>query len=266
MNYWKQSKDNIYVAAHRGWCEKYPENTLEAFEAAIALGVDQLETDIRVTRDGELVLIHDATVDRTTDGSGKVQEMTLQEIKALDAGVKKGEAFIGCRIPTLIEFMELVKDLPEMTIDFELKEYPDHGNDEIAYSVCDRVLKIIEDYGFADRCVINTFSGKLHEYIYQKYGNKYKQHVYFPAKHLGTCTIDPYTYGYCACMFGDNDYIASQKDFEELKEKYAIQTWAGAGVKDQESVERAIKNGAELITCNNPDVILAILRKMGYHQ
>lgn len=90
--------------------------------AAIALGVDQLETDIRVTRDGELVLIHDATVDRTTDGSGKVQEMTLQEVKALDAGVKKGEAFIGCRIPTLIEFMELVKDLPEMTIDFELAE------------------------------------------------------------------------------------------------------------------------------------------------
>ena len=59
MNYWTQSAQNIYVAAHRGWSEKYPENTMEAFRAAIALGVDQLETDIRVTADGELVLFSD---------------------------------------------------------------------------------------------------------------------------------------------------------------------------------------------------------------
>ena len=59
MNYWTQSKQNIFVAAHRGWRSKYPENTLAAFRAALELGVDQIETDVRVTADGELVLIHD---------------------------------------------------------------------------------------------------------------------------------------------------------------------------------------------------------------
>ena len=81
MGYWTQSSKNIYVAAHRGWKSKYPENTMEAFKAALTLDVDQLETDVRITRDGELVLIHDATVDRTTNGSGKVCELTLAELK-----------------------------------------------------------------------------------------------------------------------------------------------------------------------------------------
>ena len=114
MNYWKQSTENIYVAAHRGWSEKYPENTMIAFEKAIELGVDQIEIDIRITKDNELVIIHDNTVDRTTNGSGKVCDFTLEELKDMDAGSWKDEKFSNCRIPTLIEFMELVKDLPDM--------------------------------------------------------------------------------------------------------------------------------------------------------
>ena len=145
-NYWTQSENNIYVAAHRGWSEKYPENTMEAYQAAIDLNVDQLEIDIRITKDGELVLIHDATVDRTTNGTGKVCDFTLAELRELDAGSWKGEQFKGAKIPTLLEFMELIKDLPDMTVDFELKEYPVPGWENTAYSVCDRVMKIIDAY------------------------------------------------------------------------------------------------------------------------
>ena len=83
MNYWSQSTDNIYVAAHRGWSSKYPENTMIAFEKAIELNVDQLEIDIRVSKYNELVIIHDQTVDRTTNGTGKVNEYTLEEILRL---------------------------------------------------------------------------------------------------------------------------------------------------------------------------------------
>ena len=251
MNCWKQSEKNIYVAAHRGWSSKFPENTIEAFSAAIDLGVDQLELDIHIAKDGELVVIHDASVDRTTNGCGMVNEMTLEELKALDAGVKKGEKFKGCKIPTFIEFMELVKDLPEMTLDVEIKEYPQDGNEEVFKSVCDRVLKILDEYGYTDRCVINTWSGRVHEYIRDKYGDKYKQHVYYPIDCLGECTRDPYEYGYCVCMFGKDSYIASKEEFDLMKNKYGISTWAGAGVKDAESVDRAIENGAELITCNS---------------
>ena len=77
MNYWTQSETNIFVAAHRGFSGEYPENTMLAFKEAIKLGVDQIETDVRITKDNELVLIHDSTLERTTNGSGKVCDYTL---------------------------------------------------------------------------------------------------------------------------------------------------------------------------------------------
>jgi glycerophosphoryl diester phosphodiesterase len=268
MNYWTQSKQNIFVAAHRGWSAKYPENTMEAFRAAAEAGVDQIETDIRITKDGELVLMHDHTVDRTTNGTGLVREKTLAEIRALDAGSWKGAEFAGYKVPTLKEFMDYIATLPEMTIDFELKEYPVDGREEISYEVCDRVLKMVDDYGFTDRCVINTFNAKLHEYIRERYGNKYRQHVYFPIVHMGEYTVDPYSYGYCCCMFPENEqetYMASLAECEKMRAR-GVQTWAGAGVHDEEGVKKAIAHGASLITCNNPDEILAILRRLGYHK
>lgn len=259
MNYWQQSSKNIYVAAHRGWKSKYPENTLEAFRAALTLDVDQLETDVRVTKDGALVLIHDANVDRTTNGTGMVCELTLRELKELDAGN-------GAKIPTLTEFMELVKDHPTITLDIELKEYPTAGREELAYSVCDRVLKMIEDYGFSERCVINTWNGKLHEYIHETYPNKYKQHMYYPQRHLGPCTKNPYLYGYCTCVFGLLDGEISVAQARQLREETGIRLWAGTYAKDEETIAVAIEMGAELITCDNPDEVLEILRKKNLHK
>lgn len=260
MNYWTQSEDNIFVAAHRGFCSKYPENTMLAFEKAVEVGVDQLETDVRVTKDGELVLIHDATVDRTTNASGKVCDFTLAELRELDAGD-------GQKIPTFIEFMELVKNHPTMTLDIELKEYPENVG-EIATQVADRVLGIIDSYGFTDRVVINSWSGKLNEYIADKYGKKYRQHVYFPVSHTKGITRDPFEYAYCCCMFKSfyNDVnIATKQDFEYTK-SCGVQGWAGASVKDARSVDMAIERGAVLITCNNPDEVLALLRERGKHK
>jgi len=235
---------------------------MEAFRAAAELGVDQLETDIRITKDGALVLIHDAKVDRTTNGSGLVIEKTLAELNALDAGSYKGAQFAGCRIPTFLELMEYVKTLPTMTLDLELKEYPTAGHEEIAYSVCDRVLQIVDEYGFTDRIVINTFSAKLHEYIQETYGNRYRQHVFYPIRHMGECTKDPYSYAYCCCMFDDNACIAPKEALDAMHAR-GVDPWAGASVKDNDTVDLAIANGATLITCNNPDKILALLREKG---
>lgn len=267
MNYWTLSPKNIYVAAHRGWPAKYPENTMESFKAAEALGVDQLEFDVRVTRDNELVIIHDAAVDRTTNGTGLVRDLTLAELKALDAGTHKGEEFAGCKIPTLIEFMEWIKDNKTITLDVELKEYPIDGRDAIAYDVCDRVLKLIDDYGFTDRVVLNTWNGKLHEYIRGKNGDKYRQHMYFPQHLLGDVTVDPYSYGYCCCMFQTEEgkCMAPKAEFDKMAAR-GVQPWAGAGVKTEELVLEAIEKGAYLITCNNPDEILHWLRKHGCHR
>lgn len=96
--------------AHRGASGRFPENTLCAFAAAIAAGAGMCELDVQMTRDGVLMVIHDDTVDRTTDGKGAVAAMTLQEIQRLDAGVKFGARFRGERVPTLEEVFAFVDD------------------------------------------------------------------------------------------------------------------------------------------------------------
>ncbi len=268
MNYWTQSKDNIWVAAHRGFSSDYPENTMAAFKAALDLNVDQIETDAHVTKDGRIVLIHDSTVDRTTNGIGKVCDFTLEELKKLDAGIKKGEQFKGECIPTLIELMELLKDHPTITLDIELKDYPECVGKDIAFSVCDNIIEIVEQYNFGDRVILNTFSGELHEYINDTYGNKYKQHVFFPSRHLGKLTRDPYSYAYSCCMFQtfySDVNMADKEDFEKMR-ALGVDCWAGACVKDERTVDMAIERGATLITCNNPDTVLNLLRQKGKHK
>ena len=98
------------ICAHRGAMDTYPENTLAAFREAVRLGVQMIEWDVRMTRDGGLVIMHDPTVDRTTDGHGAVSEKTLAEIKQLDAGSWKSAAFKGERVPTLEEALEIIPD------------------------------------------------------------------------------------------------------------------------------------------------------------
>ena len=266
-----QAEHTIFVAAHRGWSSRYPENTMEAFRGAVSLGVDQIETDVRITKDGELVIIHDAEVDRTTNGSGKVNSFTLSELKKLDAGKIRNMEGQGYRIPTFEEFVEYMKTLPDMTLDIELKEYPEKGNEAVAYEVCDRVLQALDDAGYADRMVVNTFSGKLQEYIQEHYGSKFRRHIYFPISYLRKgMTRDPYQSGaYCCCVFRtkwtDEANIGSKEDCDFIR-SCGIHPWAGSAVKDARTVDVAIANGYELITCNNPDEVLRLLREKGYHK
>ena len=95
-----------YVLAHRGASGYAPENTEAAFDRAIALRSDGIETDVRATRDGVLVLVHDERVDRTTDGEGRVEEMTFDELSRLDAGAPFNPRFAGERVPTVEAFLE----------------------------------------------------------------------------------------------------------------------------------------------------------------
>ena len=96
------------ICAHRGAGSTHPENTLPAFREAIRLGAHQIEFDVRRLKDGELVVIHDATVDRTTNGHGRVAELTIDKIKKLDAGAWKNPKFAGTRVPTLAETLEIM--------------------------------------------------------------------------------------------------------------------------------------------------------------
>jgi glycerophosphoryl diester phosphodiesterase len=99
--------DRIAVIAHRGEHRAHPENTLPAFQAAIDAGADFFELDVRTTADGRLVLMHDRTVDRTTNGVGTVREMTFDQIRALDAGTKFSPQFAGALVPSFDEALAL---------------------------------------------------------------------------------------------------------------------------------------------------------------
>jgi glycerophosphoryl diester phosphodiesterase len=97
----------IMIIAHRGEHLHHPENTLPAFEAAIAAGADYFELDLRTTSDGKFVIMHDGKVDRTTSGTGDVHDLTFDQIRSLDAGVKFSSAFAGTKVPTLDEAFDL---------------------------------------------------------------------------------------------------------------------------------------------------------------
>ncbi len=99
----------IAVISHRGEHLSHPENTLSAFQAAIEAGADFFELDVRTTSDGRLVLMHDRTVDRTTNGKGSIREMTFDQIRGLDAGVKSGPKFAGTKPPTFEEALSLAR-------------------------------------------------------------------------------------------------------------------------------------------------------------
>lgn len=96
------------LCAHRGCLDSHPENTLPAFRQAILLGAQMIEFDIQLTKDSALVIMHDETVDRTTNGTGNVSELTLAQIRQLDAGIKKGQSFAGTPIPTFDEVLAIM--------------------------------------------------------------------------------------------------------------------------------------------------------------
>lgn len=101
--------ERVQVVAHRGAAGYAPENTLAAFERAIQMNADYLELDVQLSKDNHLVVIHDSKVDRTTNGSGAVQDLTLEQLRDLDAGAWFNEKFTGQRILTLGEVLTLCR-------------------------------------------------------------------------------------------------------------------------------------------------------------
>ena len=118
---WRARGIGLRVGGHRGASAVAPENTYAAFEQAVAQGAEYAETDIRRTADGELILLHDATLDRTSDGHGPVSSMTLADVRRLDAGAWYDDAFRGERIPELAPFLRWIEARPGFGAALEVK-------------------------------------------------------------------------------------------------------------------------------------------------
>lgn len=138
--------------AHRGASGVCPENTMAAFRKALELGATGIETDVQMTRDGRLVLIHDELLKRTTGTAGLIKDYSFEEIQNLDAGSWFGEPFGGERIPALEELLDLTKDL-DTIINIELK------NGAVQYpGLEEKVIATVRSYGMEDRVVISSFN------------------------------------------------------------------------------------------------------------
>ncbi len=120
------SCNSPWIIAHRGFKQKYPENTLVAFQAAMDAGVEMIELDVTLSRDRKLIVIHDATLDRTTNGHGSVHDYMLEELKQLDAGSWFHPEFAGLRLPELCEVLELVDGRVITNIETKFHAYESH--------------------------------------------------------------------------------------------------------------------------------------------
>src|SRR6185436_8999589 len=118
----------------------YPENTLEAYRRAIELGVEMIECDVNITRDGKMVMMHDPTLDRTTTGSGHASASTWEEIQQLDAGGKFKPEFAGARIPSTEETLLLHKETGTLSC-FEVKGANSDESNRVAVDLVDLFVK-----------------------------------------------------------------------------------------------------------------------------
>ncbi|WP_343045078.1 glycerophosphodiester phosphodiesterase [Paenibacillus lemnae] len=146
------------IFAHRGASGEAPENTLAAFSLGLEQGCDGFELDVHLSKDGEIVVIHDDTIDRTTNGSGKVRDMTVEQLQAVDAGAWFDEKYKGEVIPRLEEVFDLAP--PEIVINVEIKGSCEGKLEPI-------LVELLKRKGRLDTVVVSSFDWKSLKHLKQ---------------------------------------------------------------------------------------------------
>jgi len=150
------------IFAHRGYRAKYPENTLVSFRASLDAGVQMIELDVMLSKDRKMVVIHDATLERTTNGSGPVNGYTIKELKALDAGSWFQPRFAGEQIPTLEEVLDNVSRRAMINIEIKTSAFEaDHPVDSIE----SQVVELVARNNLQTSVLISSFEWKILDYI-----------------------------------------------------------------------------------------------------
>lgn len=233
--------------AHRGFSGKYPENTMLAFKKAIEAGADGIELDVQLTKDGEVVIIHDETIDRTTNGKGLVVEYTYEELAKFDASYIFIDKYGFNKIPTLREYFELVKDFDIVT-NIELKT----GINEYL-GIEEKVWELIKEYKLEERIIISSFNHfsvmrmkKIAPNL--KYGFLSEDWIIDAGK---------YTYSHGVKCYHPRFNNLIPEVVEELKSYgLEINTWT---VNKEEDIKDMINKGIDVVIGNYPDLTKKIL-------
>jgi len=235
------------VWAHRGASGYYPENTMSSFEEAVKQKADGIELDVHLSKDGYLVVCHDETLNRTTNGKGFIKQYDLYELKQLDAGSWFDKRFKGEKIPLLEEAIDLVKR-SNMELNIEIKAgsifYP---------GIEEKVLKMIDKYGVRNKVIISSFDHYSLVKIKNidkdiKTGILYTEALYKPINYMkttGANALHP-------------NYITLTKDVVE--EAHSLGIDINTYTVNIEEHIRLIKSmNVNAIITNYPDIAKAIL-------
>ena len=274
MKKYNFKENEVLVSGHRGESCFGLENTMSAIKRALKLGVDMIETDVHMTKDRELILIHDNFLERTTNGTGLVREHTLSEINCLDATVNAKIKILPEPPPTLNSFLKLMQEYPDVLLNIELKDYPEDGED-FAFESADRICEMLIEYGMAERTWINSFSGKLLEYVYKKYGNTFYYHGFYPWFILGDMSLDPESFIDVACMqhriqLEDGtiekcaDNMCPKEWFDHLLKK-GIMPLMAPSLKEYPLYDLAFSYGSRIVNSDDPEKMIKHLRECGLH-
>ncbi len=233
--------------AHRGFSGHYPENTMLAFKKAAEAGADGIELDVQLTKDGEVVIIHDEKVDRTTNGAGNVRDFTLAELRRLDASyIYAGKMGVN-PVPTFEEYCAWVKDVPIVTnIELKTGVYPYPGIEA-------KVWELLQKYNLQDKVIISSFN---HYSILQmrklapqlKYGLLTESWLVNPGAYVESVGVECY-----------HPYYGSltEKTVAEVKShNIAINTYT---VNDADEVKRLNSLGIDIVIGNFPDMVKKVL-------
>lgn len=217
------------ITGHRGAAALAPENTLAAFGTALELDVDAVEFDVRTTADDELVVVHDDTVDRTTDGTGRVDGLTLSELRELDAGD-------GQSVPTLIEVLDFLAD-EEVGLRIELKQR----------GVGERVLEAVRERGLEPRTTVTSFDFEALEEVA---GGPARVGVIAPeATEAALEVVDRLDAG---ALFVSVDAVGADDVETAASRGIELGVWT---VNDEAGVDRAVSVGVDSITTDRPDMV-----------
>jgi len=219
------------VIAHRGACYYEPENTLRSIGRALKLGAEMVEVDVRLSKDGEVVVIHDESVDRTTNGSGYVRDMSLKELKKLDAGFRES-------IPTLREVLGLVKG--KATLAVELKEE----------AIEDKVVGLVEEEGFEAEVLVTSF---LHDALRNVKGlnPEIKTGVIFRSRPVNPVQLALDVNA--DCLLPHYKYVDQSMVEEAHRRNLAVYPWT---VNSKEDAQRLVAVGVDGIVTDKPDLLV----------
>jgi glycerophosphoryl diester phosphodiesterase len=243
------------VVAHRGASATEPENTLVAFEAAIAAGADVVELDVRLSADGVPVVMHDTTVSTTTDGSGFVHDLPLAELKRLDASGGRGQRQ---EIPTVAEALDAIGRFPGAGVNLEIKNIPgEPAFDSPREGTLEATVRVLETAGFAGPVVVSSFNWITIERCREIAPGVVTGFITIAAIDPSAALVYARQAGHDLVLPQAPALLAAGRAFvdEAHEAEVLVGTWT---VDEEEMLETIFSMGADAVASNRPDLAVAV--------